>query len=74
MKKALALFLLLSFVGNDLLFSQTNKSIAFTHVTVIDVKTGNLLPDMTVVVNGNRITVVEKTTKVQLLKLEETNI
>ncbi|HEU5053897.1 MAG TPA: amidohydrolase family protein [Hanamia sp.] len=66
MKKALALFLLLSFVGNDLLFSQTNKSIAFTHVTVIDVKTGNLQPDMTVVVNGNRIIVVEKTTKVPI--------
>lgn len=29
--------------------------LAFTHVTVIDVRTGRLRPDMTVVITGNRI-------------------
>ena len=43
------------------IINQTTKtSFAFTHVNVIDVKNGTIKKDMTVVVNGNRITAVGK--------------
>ncbi|MGI8919136.1 MAG: amidohydrolase family protein [Pyrinomonadaceae bacterium] len=45
-----------------------NQSLVFTHVTVIDVKSGLSKPDMTVVINGNRITALGKTKSVRLPK------
>lgn len=38
--------------------SAASRAFAFVHVTVIDVERGQLLPDYTVVVSGNRITAV----------------
>ncbi len=43
-----------------------NSSLAFAHVTVIDVSSGRLEPDQTVVVAGERIAEVGKTGKVTL--------
>ena len=39
-------------------------TVVFTHVTVIDVTRGRLRPNITVVVNGNRIGAVSKATRV----------
>ena len=44
------------------------KSLAFTHVTVIDATGGSPKPDMTVVIAGNRITVIGKTAEVGIPK------
>jgi predicted amidohydrolase YtcJ len=41
--------------------SQSDRNLAFTHVTVLDVKTGELKPDMTVLTSGGRITEIGKT-------------
>ena len=42
--------------------------LAITHVNVVDVAAGSIQPDMTVVVQGNRIVKVEKATKVHASK------
>src|SRR2546421_214335 len=42
------------------------KSIAFTHVTVIDMTTAAPLPDMTVIITGNRITALGKSNRVRI--------
>ena len=44
--------------------SQSGSSLVFTHITVVDVKTGELEQDMIVVVKGGRITDIGKTTAV----------
>jgi imidazolonepropionase-like amidohydrolase len=44
--------------------SQSGSGLVFTHITVVDVKTGELQRDMTVVTNGGRITGIGKTTAV----------
>jgi hypothetical protein len=67
MKRLTALLLL--FVLPALLFAQTKpqpetKSLAFTHVTVIDATGAPAKPDMTLVVTGHRITAIGKTGKV----------
>jgi imidazolonepropionase-like amidohydrolase len=64
MKKTLAWFLLFSLLCNNSLFSQMNRVIAITHITVIDVKTGSLEPDMTVLIDGNRISMVAQSSQV----------
>ena len=51
-----------------LLFAQRNQSpeqkpLAFTHVTVIDTTGGPLRPDMTVVIAGDRISVLDASAK-----------
>lgn len=45
-----------------------DKPFAFTDVTVVDVKDGQLLPNMTVVIQGNRIIEVEQSAKAQVPK------
>jgi len=40
--------------------SQSDSRLAFLHVTVLDVKTGELKPDMTVLTGGGRITEIGK--------------
>ncbi|MEJ7680522.1 MAG: hypothetical protein WKG06_22255 [Segetibacter sp.] len=43
------------------LFVQSqNKPLALTHVTVIDMTSENLKPDMTVIITGNKITSISK--------------
>src|SRR5690242_9986565 len=42
------------------------KSIAFTHVTVIDMTTAAPQPDMTVIITGNRITALGKANKLRI--------
>lgn len=44
------------------------KPLAFTHVTIVDVVNGQLLPNMTVVIEGNRIVQVEQTDLAQVPK------
>lgn len=56
--------LLLTFVFPTLLVAQT-KSLVITHVTVIDMVTSTPKTDMTVVVNGDRITSIGKANKVR---------
>src|SRR5713226_6741081 len=41
--------------------SQSDRSLAFIHVTALDVKTGELKPDMTVLTSGGLITEIGKT-------------
>lgn len=65
MKSLLLLSLLFCTVP---LFSQIKKPIVFTHVTLIDVRSGGLNQDMTLVVVGNRIVVVEQSQKVSIPK------
>jgi len=70
MKKLTKLLLLISFLLCSVaLFSQANnQTVAFTHVTVIDVRSGALKPDITVVVEGNHITAVAPTKKNKIPK------
>lgn len=45
---------------------QSPAPIAFTHLTVVDVIAGTIVPDMTVLVDGNRIGQIGKTRTVSL--------
>src|SRR5438477_383618 len=45
---------------------QTARATVFTHVTVVDVVTGRLLDDQTVVVSGNRISEMGAASKVKV--------
>jgi len=58
MKHLLFIFLFFAYLSA---FGQ--QPVVFTHVTVIDVKTGKLSKNMTVIITGNRITSVSKTSK-----------
>ena len=71
--RRLAAFLVPSVLACSLLTGQTwprppQKVLALTHVTVIDVTGGPVLPDSTVVVTGNRITTIGTTGKVAVPK------
>lgn len=69
MRKLLALSLLLIFAGPLAAQRQPAaeaSSLAFTHVTVIDVTGARPKSDMTVVVTGNRITALGQTGKIRL--------
>lgn len=71
MRKILPLFLLLIFVSQlaaRRLPSTEPTSLAFTHVTVIDMTGAPPKPDMTVVVTGSRITDLGQAGKVRLPK------
>jgi imidazolonepropionase-like amidohydrolase len=57
MKKQLTLLLILFF---PLLLHSQKRPLALTHVTVIDMASENIRPDMTVVITGNRITSIRK--------------
>src|SRR6266851_1331340 len=46
--------------------SQSDRNLAFINVTVLDVKTGELKPDMTVLTSGGRITQIGKTAVLQV--------
>ena len=69
MKKYLALFLILILPAR-LTAQRSDKprptSLAFTHVTVIDMTGSPPKPDMTVVLSGNRITSLGRTGRVRL--------
>ena len=56
--RSLNLALLISLLPPALAQAQADPSIAITRVTVVDVESGALLPDRTVLVSGNRITSV----------------
>jgi imidazolonepropionase-like amidohydrolase len=60
--------LLLSLLATSQSTSQTPSQIAVTHVTVIDVRDGSINADMTVVVLGNRISVIGPSKATPLLK------
>jgi len=64
----LAFLLLLSLLSSLLLFQSKplTKSLAFTHVTVIDATGKPAQPDMTVVVTAERITALGKTGRVKI--------
>ena len=47
-------------------FANAEKSFALTNITVIDVRDGNALSEMTVIVTGNQITQVGKTNAVKI--------
>ena len=68
MRKILTLLVILLLPCEVLLVAQTTTpsagALVFTHVTVIDVARGLLQPDMTVVVEGNRIAAVGKSARV----------
>ena len=68
MLKILTLLVILLLPCEVLLVAQTATqsagALVFTHVTVIDVARGLLQPDMTVVVEGNRIAAVGKSARV----------
>jgi len=68
MLKILTLLVILLLPCEVLLVAQTatpsTGALVFTHVTVIDVARGLLQPDMTVVVEGNRIAAVGKSARV----------
>src|SRR5690606_13785457 len=53
----------LLFMGASIAFGQ-DSSLAITRVTVIDVETGERLPDQTVLVEGDRITAVGRSSEV----------
>jgi hypothetical protein len=69
MRKSTALLLLLIFVSQltaqRLPVTQTS-SLAFTHVTLIDMTGAPPKPDMTVVLTGNRITALGQTGKIRI--------
>jgi imidazolonepropionase-like amidohydrolase len=71
MKKTFVLPLLLILAGCLFVHSQQNpqpKPLVFTHVTVIDATGSPPKPDMTVMIFGNRITVIGKTAAVSIPK------
>jgi hypothetical protein len=43
--------------------AQTPQSLALTHVTVVDVAEGRLLPDMAIVIRGDRIMSIERSSE-----------
>jgi imidazolonepropionase-like amidohydrolase len=55
MKRSILLLAFLGACGPATAPSPFDTPIAFTHATVVDVETGRLVPDQTVVVAGNRI-------------------
>lgn len=61
------LSLLLTILFPTILIAQT-KPLAFTHVTLIDMVDAKPRNDMTVIVEGNRITAIGKSSKVRLPK------
>jgi hypothetical protein len=58
MRTTAVLFILVLAAGAlpPLTGSSASSSLAFTHVTLIDVRTGHILPDQTIVITGDRIT------------------
>lgn len=67
MRKILTLLLSILFCWVTIAYSQPvpqTQTLAFTHVTVIDTLRGALTPDLTVIVNGDRIVAVGKTGRV----------
>lgn len=67
--------LLLCFALSPLRTAATSRSeIAITHVTVIDVKTGTIEPNMTVLIHGDRITVVRPSKNKESLPLKEIQV
>lgn len=71
MRRAFALLMIV--LLPTLLAAQVNhasqsSSLAFNHVTVIDMKGGQPKPDMTVVIQGNRIAAVGKAARVRIPK------
>jgi imidazolonepropionase-like amidohydrolase len=71
MIKMLTCLLLSSLFLDGSLYAQKKNAIAITHVTIIDVKSGKLKPDMTVVVEGNRISLVIQSSKIATRKNEQ---
>jgi Amidohydrolase family len=71
MKKTFVLPLLLILAGCFFVLSQQStqpKSLVFTHVTVLDATGASPMPDMTVVIAGNRITSIGNTAGVSIPK------
>jgi imidazolonepropionase-like amidohydrolase len=70
MKKiAICLMMLLSLCAGLCAQTQTGASLlTITHVNVVDVAAGSVQPDMTVVIQGNRILQVGKATKIHSIK------
>ena len=68
MRKSLSLFLLLILVNQITAQRLPSSTLAFTHVTVIDMTGTQPISDMTVVVTGNRLTDVGQFGKVRIPK------
>jgi hypothetical protein len=68
MCKLITIFCLLIFAAAGAIASSSNRAIAFTHVNVIDATGSPVQPDMTVVVEGQRIIEVGKDGHVQIPK------
>ena len=59
------IFSLLLIICSPAILNTQAKPLIFTHVTVIDMVDARLKPDMTVVVEGNRITAIVKSSRIR---------
>ena len=68
MKRTLTLLLCFLLCSLPTAHAAQSRTLAFTHVTVIDTRRGALTPDTTVIVSGERIVAVGKTERVRVPK------
>ena len=72
--KKIILLVLVILMSSLLTFAKAEKSLAIVNVTVIDVREGLALSEMTVVVIGNQITQVGKTIKLDRKTSSQNNL